>query len=390
MKIKRVFLIVLDSVGIGELPDAVDFGDKGSNTLKSCYDSGNLCVPNMCKLGLFNIDGINYTYGTDNPIGAYGRFGEKSKGKDTTTGHWEICGIISEKPFPVYPSGFPKEIIDKFSKRTGKNVLCNKPYSGTQVILEYGKQHLESGDLIVYTSADSVFQIAAHEDVVPVEQLYEYCKIAREILTDEHAVGRVIARPFIGKYPDYKRTSNRHDFSLVPPKDTIIDELKLSGYDIIPVGKIYDIFAGKGLDKALPTISNYDGMTKTDKLLNQDFNGLCFINFVDFDMIYGHRNDIAGYTKALNEFDEWLGDFMQKLNDDDVLFITADHGCDPATPSTDHSREYIPFLAFGKSIKSVNLGTRETFADIGKTVTDIFDVMGKTSGNSFKKLIIKE
>lgn len=390
MKIKRIFLIVLDSVGIGEMPDAAEFGDEGSNTLKSCYDSGNLYIPNMQQLGLYNIDGIDYTDGTDNPIGAYGRFTEKSKGKDTTTGHWEICGIISEKPFPTYPLGFPQEILDEFSKRTGRNILCNKPYSGTQVILDYGKKHMESGDLIVYTSADSVFQIAAHEDMIPIELLYEYCKVAREILVGEHAVGRVIARPFIGEYPNFTRTSNRHDFSLVPPKDTIIDELKNADFDVIPVGKIYDIFAGKGFEKSYPTTSNADGMAKTDEFFNQDFNGLCFINLVDFDMSYGHRNDIQGYTKALNEFDEWLGNFMKKLYDDDILMITADHGCDPKTPSTDHSREYTPLLVYGKNIKNVNIGTRKTFADIGKTITDIFSIESKTLGKSFKELIIKE
>lgn len=388
--IRRIFLIVLDSVGIGELPDAAAFGDEGSNTLKSCYDSGNLYVPNMKRLGLFNIDGIDYADGVDNPIGAYGRLAEKSKGKDTTTGHWEICGLVSEKPFPTYPDGFPEDVLSEFSKKTGRNVLCNKPYSGTQVILDYGRQHIESGDLIVYTSADSVFQIAAHEDIVPIEQLYEYCKTAREILKGKHAVGRVIARPFVGEYPDFTRTSNRHDFSLVPPKDTIIDELKKADYDIIPVGKIYDIFAGKGFEKANPTTSNSDGMTKTDEFFETEFNGLCFVNLVDFDMVFGHRNNIDGYTNALNEFDEWLGGFIEKLNNDDILMITADHGCDPKTESTDHSREYTPLLVFGESVKNVNIGTRASFADIGKTITDIFGVQGKTVGESFKDIIIKE
>lgn len=389
MKTKRVFLIVLDSFGIGELPDAESYGDEGSNTLKACHSQDGFYVPNMKKLGLFNIDGVDCEDGISNPVGAYGRLGEKSKGKDTTTGHWEICGLIGEKPFPTYPDGFPQEVLDEFSRRTGRGVLCNKPYSGTKVILDYGQKHVETGDLIVYTSADSVFQIAAHEDVVPIEQLYEYCKIAREILQGEHAVGRVIARPFIGNYPNFERTPRRHDFSLVPPKDTVLDELLASGLEVRPVGKIYDIFAGKGVMAAEPTTGNTDGMNKTMAWADRDFNGLCFTNLVDFDMLYGHRNDAVGYARALNEFDLWLGDFLKKLRDDDILFITADHGCDPITPSTDHSREYIPLLVYGKNVRSTNLGTRQSFSDIGKTVTDIFGVESKTAGDSFKNLILK-
>lgn len=390
MKTKRVFLIVLDSAGIGELPDAANYGDEGSNTLKACYMQKEFNTPNMKKLGLFNISGVDYASGVEAPTGAYGRLMEKSKGKDTTTGHWEICGLVSEKPFPTYPNGFPKEVLDEFSRRTGRGVLCNKPYSGTKVILDYGRQHLETGDLIVYTSADSVFQIAAHEDKVPIEQLYEYCRIAREILQGEHGVGRVIARPFIGEYPNFERTPRRHDFSLVPPKDTILDELSAAGYDVRPVGKIYDIFAGKGVMDAEPTVGNRDGMAKTDAWVERDFTGLCFVNLVDFDMLYGHRNDAVGYARALSEFDAWLGGFLPKLRDDDILFITADHGCDPITPSTDHSREYIPLLVYGKNIKSVDLGTRSSFADIGKTVADIFGVKSKTAGESFKDIILKE
>lgn len=390
MKTKRVFLIVLDSAGIGELPDAANYGDEGSNTLKACYMQKEFNTPNMKKLGLFNISGVDYASGVEAPTGAYGRLMEKSKGKDTTTGHWEICGLVSEKPFPTYPNGFPKEVLDEFSRRTGRGVLCNKPYSGTKVILDYGRQHLETGDLIVYTSADSVFQIAAHEDKVPIEQLYEYCRIAREILQGEHGVGRVIARPFIGEYPTFERTPRRHDFSLVPPKDTILDELSAAGYDVRPVGKIYDIFAGKGVMDAEPTVGNKDGMAKTDAWVERDFTGLCFVNLVDFDMLYGHRNDAVGYARALSEFDAWLGGFLPKLRDDDILFITADHGCDPITPSTDHSREYIPLLVYGKNIKSVDLGTRSSFADIGKTIADIFGVKSKTAGESFKDIIMKE
>ncbi len=389
MKTKRVFLIVLDSVGIGELPDAADYGDEGSNTLKACFKQSDFHVPNMKKLGLFNIDGIDYTDGVDAPLASFGRFKEKSKGKDTTTGHWEICGLVSEKPFPTYPNGFPKEVLDEFSARTGRGVLCNKAYSGTKVILDYGKEHLETGDLIVYTSADSVFQIAAHEDKVPIEQLYEYCRIAREILQGEHGVGRVIARPFTAEYPNFERTPRRHDFSLVPPKDTILDELLSAGYEVRPVGKIYDIFAGKGVMDAEPTTSNKDGMAKTSAWAKKDFNGLCFTNLVDFDMLYGHRNDAVGYAKALSEFDLWLGDFIKEMREDDILFITADHGCDPITPSTDHSREYIPLLVYGKNVQPTNLGTRNSFADIGKTIADIFGINSKTAGESFKDQILK-
>lgn len=372
------------------MPDAEKYGDKGSNTLKVCSEQEEFDCPNMTKLGLFNIDGAFFKESIPSPVGAYGRLMEASNGKDTTTGHWEIMGLVSEKPFPTYPSGFPDEVLDEFKKRTGRGVLCNKPYSGTDVIRDFGKEHIESGDLIVYTSADSVFQIAAHEDIVPPEKLYEYCRIAREILCGENAVGRVIARPFEGKYPDFKRTPRRHDFSLVPPKDTVLDCLKNSGFDVIPVGKIYDIFAGKGVMEAQPTTSNADGMKKTDEWLCKNFSGLCFINLVDFDMVYGHRNDVKGYAKALTEFDKWLGSFMDRMNDDDLLFITSDHGCDPVTESTDHSREYTFILGYGKNIKSVNLGTRKSFADIGKTIADIFGVETDTCGESFKDLILTE
>lgn len=387
--IKRVFLIVLDSVGIGALPDAQLYGDEGSDTLKACFLQEGFEIPNMKKLGIFNIDGIDYADGVTSPIGAYGKFAEMSKGKDTTTGHWEISGIISEKPFPTYPEGFPKEIIEQFEKKTGRGVLCNKPYSGTKVILDYGREHMETGKLIVYTSADSVFQIAAHEDIVPLSELYSYCEAAREILKGEHAVGRVIARPFRGEYPNFERTSGRHDFSLVPPKINLIDELALNGLDIIPIGKIYDIFAGKSLKKSNPTTSNAHGMSLASEMQKKDFHGLCFVNLVDFDMVYGHRNDTSGYAKALMEFDSWLGNFMKNMKKDDVLFITADHGCDPSTESTDHSREYIPLLVYGEAIKSVNLHTRKTFADIGKTIEDIFSIGGETLGESFKKLILE-
>lgn len=389
MMTNRVFLIVLDSFGIGELPDADEYGDKGSNTLKSCFLQKDFYVPTMKRLGLFNIDGVDFGEKTENPAAAYGRLKEASKGKDTTTGHWEICGIISKKAMPTYPDGFPQEILDEFSRLTGRGVLCNKPYSGTKVIADYGEEHLRTGALIVYTSADSVFQIAAHESIVPPEQLYEYCKIARRLLCGDHAVGRVIARPFEGDCP-FKRTARRHDFSLEPPKKTLLDCLSENGLDVISVGKIYDIFAGKGITKSHPTQSNADGMNQTSDLLKRDFHGLCFVNLVDFDMIYGHRNDAVGYAKALTEFDGWLSGFLENINEDDVVMITADHGCDPLTESTDHSREYIPLLIYGKTIKPINLGTRETYADIGKTVAELFELDCDISGESFRKLITEE
>ena len=382
---KRVFLIVLDSFGIGEMPDAKDFGDEGSNTLLSVSKSKYFNAPALTKLGLFNIDECNIAgKPIEEPLGSFVRLSETSKGKDTTIGHWEIGGLISSKPFPTYPNGFPKEIIDEFEKQSGYKTICNKPYSGTQVILDYGEEHLKTKSLIVYTSADSVFQIAAHEDIVPVKELYRVCEIARKILVGDNGVGRVIARPFVGEYPNFTRTSNRHDFSLTPPKDTILDILSRKGLDTISVGKIYDIFAGKGIKEFVRTTSNTDGMAKTDEYLKKEFNGLCFVNLVDFDMLYGHRNDVDGYAKAITEFDTWLSTFLPKLKDEDCVILTADHGCDPLTPSTDHSREYIFALIYGKNIKNgINLGTRKTFADIGKTIADIFDVENDLDGISF-------
>lgn len=387
MKAKRIFLIVLDSFGIGEMADSHLYGDEGSNTLYSCFKQKEFHVPNMKRLGLFNIDGVDLGEREESPVGAYGRFCEKSRGKDTTVGHWEIAGVISDEPLPTYPDGFPDEVINEFTAKTGREILCNKPYSGTKVLDDYGREHLETGKLIVYTSADSVFQLAAHESLVPVGELYRYCEIAREILRGKHGVGRVIARPFEGEYPDFKRTANRHDFSLAPPRDTVIDILTEKGLDVIPIGKIYDIFAGRGMEKANPTSGNAHGMELTEKASEKDFHGLCFTNLVDFDMVYGHRNNAPGYAKALSEFDEWLGEFMKRLKNDDVLMITADHGCDPLTESTDHSREHTPLLVYGKGIRSVNLGTRSTFADIGKTVLDLLGTDGDIQGESFKNKI---
>lgn len=385
---KRFFIIVLDSCGIGELPDANLWHDEGSNTLGAIRNNPAFNCPNLKKLGLFNIDDVGG--GIDNPQGAFARLGELSMGKDTTIGHWEIAGLVSPKALPTYPNGFPKEIIDEFEKRTGRKTLCNKPYSGTEVIKDYGEEHIKTGALIVYTSADSVFQIAAHEEVVPVKELYRYCEIAREILVGDHGVGRVIARPFTGEYP-FTRTANRHDFSLVPPKETMLDLLKNSGYETISVGKIYDIFAGKGLSESNRTCSNANGMEVTLELQKRDFNGLCFVNLVDFDMKFGHRNDVEGYAKAMTEFDGYLGEFLENMRDEDALIITADHGCDPSTPSTDHSREYVPMLMCGKNIKSgVNLGTRFGFCDISATVLEYFNVdKDKTSGKSFLNEVIK-
>lgn len=385
---KRVFIIVLDSCGCGEMPDSYLWHDEGSNTLGAIRNDEHFNCPNLINLGLFNVESVGG--GVDAPKGSFARLKETSMGKDTTIGHWEIAGIISPKPLPTYPNGFPKEVIDEFERRTGRKVLCNMPYSGTEVIKDYGKEHVETGALIVYTSADSVFQIAAHEDCVPVPELYRYCEIAREMLQGEHGVGRVIARPFNGEWP-YTRTANRHDYSLIPPKTTMLDVLKESGLATISVGKIYDIFAGKSVSESNRTKSNTHGMEVTLDIQKRDFEGLCFVNLVDFDMKYGHRNDIAGYANAMTEFDVQLGEFLPNMRDDDILIITADHGCDPSTPSTDHSREYVPMIICGKHIKEgVDLGTRSTFADISATVLDYLGVDKKdTSGESFLEKVIK-
>ncbi|EJF40627.1 phosphopentomutase [Clostridium sp. MSTE9] len=387
---KRVFLIVLDSCGIGEEPDAAEYGDEGSNTLAACATSPYFHMPNLQKLGLFNIDGVDCWPKESSPTGAFGRLQEASKGKDTTIGHWEISGIYSPKPLPTYPEGFPEEVIREFEEKTGRRVLCNKPYSGTDVIRDYGKEHVETGALIVYTSADSVFQIAAHESIVPPEELYRYCRIAREMLKGEHSVGRVIARPFTGEYPNFTRTSNRHDFSMEPPAVTMLDQLSEKGFDVIAVGKINDIFVGKGVTEAIGTKNNADGIERTLGYLQKDFNGLCFINLVDFDMLYGHRNDVDGYAKALAYFDEKLPELLAGLRDDDLLMITADHGCDPSTPSTDHSREYIPWVITGKQVKAgANLGTSPTFANIGATILEYFGVEPRITGKSSLNEILR-
>lgn len=378
---KRVFLIVLDSFGIGYEPDAADYGDVGSNTLATIRKHKNFSTPNLEKMGLFHIDGVApMEKQSDSFTASIARLQEVSKGKDTITGHWEIAGIESKTAMPTYPNGFPQEFLDEFSQKIGRGLLCNLPYSGTQVLTDYGQQHLDTGDIILYTSADSVCQLAAHEDLVPVKELYRYCEIAREMLS----VGRIIARPFIGTAPDFQRTANRHDFALVPPSETILDILQKNGLDTICVGKINDIFAGRGVSRTTHTVSNADGMAQTLEIAKEDFTGLCFVNLVDFDMKYGHRNDVAGYAAAATEFDNWLDKFLPQMRDDDLLLVTADHGCDPGFPGTDHTREYIPMLAYSPSLPGgKNLGTRPGFYDIGKTVLDIFSCENTLPGTSF-------
>ncbi len=378
---KRVILIVMDSFGIGDAPDADKFGDTGSDTMRSCYSSAKFRADNLRKLGIFNIDGISYDPGAEKPIGAYARMIEASAGKDTTIGHWEIAGLISKDPMPTFPDGFPQEVLDALKEHTGRGALLNKPYSGTQAINDYGDEHVKTGDLIIYTSADSVFQIAAHEDVVPLEELYEICRTCRKGLIGKYGVGRVIARPFIGTSGNYTRTSNRHDFSLVPPGDTMLDHIKNAGLDTLAVGKIFDIFAGAGITEHVYTTGNPDGIDKTIAFMDRDFEGLMFVNLVDYDMLYGHRRDIDGYAAAVAYFDDKLTEIMGKMRQDDVLMITADHGCDPAfTKTTDHTRECVPFLVYGKNIKPGNYGTRNTFADIAATVLYYLNVDGKVAG----------
>ena len=378
---KRVFLIVLDSFGIGALPDAAAYGDAGSDTLGAVRKSTAFSAPNMARLGLFHLDGVApLAGGPDSFAGCIARLAEASKGKDTVTGHWEMAGLPLREAFPTYPEGFPEDFCREFSRRTGRPLLCNRPYSGTEVLKDYGRRQVETGGLILYTSADSVCQLAAHEEVVPVEELYRCCEIAREMLP----VGRVIARPFRGDAPPYERTPRRKDFSLEPPGETMLDLLRRSGLDVVSVGKIWDIFAGRSITREYHTSGNDEGMARTAALAGEDFTGLCFVNLVDFDMKYGHRNDVDGYAAAISRFDRWLSGFVPQLREGDLLFITADHGCDPSTPSTDHSREYVPLLAWGRELKQgVNLGTRRSFADIGKTVLDLFSVPNRLAGASF-------
>ena len=388
---KRIFLIVLDSCGIGQMPDCEKFGDIGVNTLRSCSTSSRFSIPNLLKAGIGNIDGVDYLPKNAAPQGAYARLTEASMGKDTTIGHWEIAGVVSPEPLPTFPNGFPREVLDEFEKQTGRGVLCNKPYSGTDVIRDYGEEQLETGKWIVYTSADSVFQVAAHEEKIPLEELYDACRKARKMLRGKYGVGRVIARPYVGTSPEnFKRTSNRHDFSLEPPAETMLDAIVNAGQDVLAVGKIFDIFAGRGTTDHVYNKSNADGMGHTADYAKQDFHGLCFVNLVDFDMQFGHRRDIDGYANALTEFDTWLGDFESTLGEDDLVLITADHGCDPAyTATTDHTREYVPLIALGKQVRPGSLGTRASFADIAATVTELLGVPYETPGKSFAKELLK-
>ena len=385
---KRVFWIVLDSAGIGGAPDAADFGDSGADTFGTCYKSGELDVPNMAKMGLYNIEGTSFYDPKEEIDGCFCRMHEKSRGKDTTVGHWEMAGMVSPKPLPTYYEGFPQEILDKLSEATGRKIVCNKTYSGTEVIRDYGKHHVETGDLIVYTSADSVMQIAAHEGVVPIEELYEICHKARDIMQGEHGVGRIIARPFEGEWP-FQRTVRRHDFSLQPPKETVLDALKKEGFQTIGVGKIYDIFAGKSVMFSYSNKGNEANMVRTIDLADADFEGLCYVNLVDTDMIYGHRRDIEGYTNALNLADKQFGELMEKMGPDDILMVTADHGCDPGYKGTDHTREDIPCLIWGPGLKKgVDLGTRDSYADQAATIAEYFGIEYRGDGVSFLKDII--
>lgn len=387
---KRIFLIVLDSFGIGQMPDGAEFGDVGVNTLASCASSAKLHIPNMIAAGLGNIDGVECLPKADVPMGAVARLREASMGKDTTIGHWEIGGIVSPTPLPTYPKGFPQEVLDAFQQATGRGVLCNLPYSGTDVIRDYGQEQKRTGKWIVYTSADSVFQVAANENWIPLEELYDACRKARAILQGRHGVGRVIARPYVGEDPaSFKRTANRHDFSLEPPGKTMLDAIKEAGLSCLAVGKIHDIFAGHGDTEHVFNQSNADGMAHTLDYAARDFHGLCFVNLVDFDMQFGHRRDVDGYANALSEFDAWLGAFLPKLGPEDLLMITADHGCDPAyTATTDHTREYVPLLILGQKVRPVNLGTRSSFADIAATVTELLGVPFETPGKSFASEIL--
>ena len=374
---KRVFLIVLDSFGIGAEPDAAAFGDAGTNTLGTIAAHPGFRVPMLQKLGLFNIDGVTCGEKAAAPIGAFARLQEQSMGKDTTIGHWEIGGVVSPQPMPTFPEGFPPELIGQFEAAVGHKVLCNKPYSGTKVLEDYGEQAIRENALIVYTSADSVFQVAAHEEYVPVPELYEICEKARAMLQGPWGVGRVIARPFRGSCAaDFYRTTNRHDISLPPSRDTMLDVLKAAGRDVIAVGKISDIFDGRGVTEKIKTTGNTNGIAFTKALQTRDFEGLAFVNLVDFDMLYGHRRDTAGYAAAAMEFDRFLADFLPGMRPDDLLMITADHGCDPGyTKTTDHTREYVPLLVYGPGVRpGVDLGTRLCFGTIAATVCDYLDV----------------
>ncbi|GLI15673.1 phosphopentomutase [Neomoorella thermoacetica] len=389
MKLDRVIIIVLDSVGVGALPDAAQYGDEGSNTLAHIAATVDLRLPNLTRLGVGNITPLRGIPPVGTPAAAWGKMASQTAGKDTTSGHWELAGLILERPFPLYPHGFPPEIIEPFEKAIGRRVLGNKPASGTVIIEELGAEHMRTGNPIVYTSADSVFQIAAHEEVIPVEELYRYCKIARRLLTGEHAVGRVIARPFVGEPGHFIRTDRRQDFSLEPPRPTLLDAVIAAGLEVMAVGKIKDIFAGRGISRWIHTHDNMDGVDQTRNFMREGERGLIFTNLVDFDMRYGHRNDVAGYAAALEAFDRRLPELLDALETSDALILTADHGCDPTTPSTDHSREYVPLLIYGKRIRPLNIGVRPTFADLGATVADLLGVPYDLPGKSFASMLLE-
>jgi phosphopentomutase len=387
MSFRRVIWIVLDSVGIGEMPDAEAYGDKGSDTLGNIARQRQLHLPNLCRLGLANIKPLTGLTPSASPLGAYGRATLASPGKDTTTGHWEMAGIHLEKPFPLFPHGFPPEVMEPFEQRIGRHTLGNKAASGTEIIKELGEEHVRTGSPIVYTSADSVFQVAAHEEVIPLFELYKICQTAREILRGKYEVGRVIARPFVGEPGAFKRTPNRHDYAVPPPKGMLLDVLEKRGVEVFAVGKISDVFLGRGIRESETTKSNADGMAKTLAAMQSLKRGLIFVNLVDFDQLYGHRNDVEGYAKALEEVDAWLPSFEEKLGPEDLAILTADHGCDPTTPSTDHSREYVPVLTYGKQARAVDLGLRKTLSDLGQTVAENFETR-IAHGESFLPLIV--
>jgi phosphopentomutase len=389
MAFNRVVMIVLDSCGIGEMYDAAEYGDQGSNTIGNIAKAvGGLNIPNLGKLGLgliHPVQGVN----SEQPIGNFGKMAELSAGKDTTNGHWEMVGVKLDKPLPTYPNGFPRDLMDEFEKRIGRKTLGNIPASGTEIIKDLGDEHVRTGSPIVYTSADSVFQIAAHEEVIPLEELYNMCKIARELLVGEHAVGRVIARPFVGTSGDYKRTANRHDYSRDFGR-TVLNEMDEKGLSVFGVGKIYDIYGGSGVNGKAGTNGNMDGVDKILDAMKQIDKGLIFTNLVDFDALYGHRNDPQGFAQSLVDFDNRLPQILEALREDDLLILTADHGCDPTTEGTDHSREYVPLLVYGKNAKQgVDLGTRKTFADIGATLAENFGVTGTGLGESFLGQVVK-
>ena len=390
--INRIIIMVLDGFGIGEAPDAKNYGDEGSNTLEGIYNNAILNIPNMQKLGLYNIDGVKVGESVQKTIGAYGRAQEQADGKNSPVGHWEISGYIKHPGFTTYPNAFPKKLIDEFIEKTGVNgILCNEVGSGTEILKRFGEEHIKTGYPIIYTSADSVFQIAAHEDVIPVKKLYEICRIARKILDKpEYNIGTVIARPFVGDNAEnFTRTYNRKDFESTTFGRTMLDVMYENNKKVIAIGKIEDLFAGRSITKAIHTSGNADGIAKTISAIEQDTEGLIFTNLVDTDMLYGHRNNIQGYAEALEYFDSKLPEIIEKLKDTDMLIVTADHGNDPSTPSTDHSREYIPILIYGKYIKeNVNLGTRKTFADISATILDILNMQRLENGESFKQDII--